>query len=175
MRPIGFWLLRLERSHGRGRRRYVQQVDEDARRAWIVPPASGDFAGVDLSLLDADDEDERALLIEAEHPELASARRSGRREVKIGGRMVSPGLHLALHQVVAQQIWDGTPSETWLAAKRLTALGHDRHDVLHMLMFVIGEDVRRAVAGESPRTSEEVTQALKSLPAGWADGAADPT
>ena len=36
----------------------------------LVPPAHGIYRGLDLELLDPGNEDERMLLIEAQHPEL---------------------------------------------------------------------------------------------------------
>ncbi|MDQ3353508.1 MAG: hypothetical protein M3507_03310, partial [Actinomycetota bacterium] len=42
------------------------------RSGWLgFPDRSGWFDGIDLSLLDPGDEDERAILIRADHPELA--------------------------------------------------------------------------------------------------------
>lgn len=122
---------------------------------------------MDLALLDPADADERRVLIEAEHPELATAMRDGQRETLLAGQTINPNLHLALHQVVAQQIWDDDPRETWQTAQRLTALAYDRHQVLHMLMFVVGEDARRAVIGDPPRRPAEIAQAFEELPGGW--------
>jgi hypothetical protein len=42
--------------------------DVSDRKAWALPAATGSYQGLDLSLLDRDDEDERRYLIEAEHP-----------------------------------------------------------------------------------------------------------
>ena len=48
-------------------------MSEAARRTFACPAASGVVDGVDLALLDRDDEDQRRILIEAEHPELKEA------------------------------------------------------------------------------------------------------
>ena len=40
-----------------------------------------------------------------------------------------------------------------------------------MLMFVVGEDIRRALAGEPARTSSETERALSTLPTSWYDSA----
>lgn len=139
-------------------------MDDEARRLWAIPSMSGELDGMNLALLDPAEEDERRILIEAEHPELARALRSGRRELRVAGQTINPVLHVALHQVVAQQIWDDDPRETWLTAQRLTKAGHDRHKVLHMLMSVVGEDIRRAIAGEPQRSQAEVAEAFAALP-----------
>ena len=34
---------------------------------------------------------------------------------------------------VVEEIWNDNPAETWQEAKRLTATGLDRHDVIHAL------------------------------------------
>ena len=43
------------------------------RRSWAVPPGHGTYRGLDLELLDPDDEDERTFLLQAQHPELEEA------------------------------------------------------------------------------------------------------
>ena len=43
------------------------------RRSWVLPSAHGTYQGLDLEVLDPGDEDDRALLIEAWHPEFAGA------------------------------------------------------------------------------------------------------
>jgi hypothetical protein len=144
-------------------------MDEAERRRWALPVMSGVVDGIDLSLLDPADADERRLLIEAEHPEFRQALALERTAVTVAGREVNPVLHVALHQIVAQQLWEGDPELTWSTARRLTVAGHDRHDVLHMLMFVIGEDVRRALVGEPQRTELEIQRAFTHLPHGWLD------
>jgi len=69
----------------------------------------------------------------------------GRREVDISGTKVNPRLHLSMHEIVVNQLWDGIPPETWEAAQRLLAQGHDRHEVLHMLAEVASAVAFRAL------------------------------
>ena len=59
------------------------------RRSWAIPPAHGTYQGFDLELLDPADEDERALLIEARHPEFAAALQ-GEEDVIVDGEAVNP-------------------------------------------------------------------------------------
>src|SRR4029077_19936143 len=76
------------------------------RRSWAVPPAHGTYQGLDLELLDPGDEDERALLIEARNGEFADALQ-GDDDVMLDGEPVNPRLHVAMHQVVANQLLAG--------------------------------------------------------------------
>ena len=138
-------------------------VEESERRAFAVLAAGGDHLG----WADAEEEDLRRELIEAAHPEFASALDSGVHEVVVGGQLVNAALHVSLHEIVATQLWDDDPAELWQTAVRLTALGCDRHDVLHMLMDVVGEDVRRALSGEAKRDQAAMNTALAELPESW--------
>jgi hypothetical protein len=123
-----------------------------ARREFACPPIEGKVRGIDAAALDPADPDERRMLIEAEHPEMIAAITAGRMiKVARGAPAVNPRLHVAMHEIVANQLWDGEPPETWDAAQRLLAQGHARHEVLHMLAEV---------------ASRLVWQALKEPPAG---------
>ncbi|MGP8208801.1 MAG: hypothetical protein ACLQVK_22575 [Acidimicrobiales bacterium] len=64
-------------------------MSEDARKAFACPSASGTLDDIDLALLDRDDEDQRRILIEAEHPELKEALDEGIKEVHHGTEVVS--------------------------------------------------------------------------------------
>lgn len=125
------------------------------------------MASGDLAWADPAEEDGRRVLIEAEHPELVTALDAGAHEVTVGGQVVNPALHLSLHQIVATQLWNDDPTELWPTAVRLTSLGYERHDVLHMLMTVVGEDVRRALVGEPIRDPAATNSALAELPESW--------
>jgi Domain of unknown function (DUF1841) len=60
--------------------------------------------GIDPALLDPADEDERRLLIQAEHPELRRALKEGRREIRVGRDIINPVLHISMHEIVANQL-----------------------------------------------------------------------
>jgi hypothetical protein len=90
--------------------------------------------------LDPGDEDECALLIEARHPQFADALR-GDADVIAGGEPVNPRLHLAMHQVVANQLLGGDPPETWQTVQRLAGLGYDWHNIMHMIASQVTEDI----------------------------------
>ncbi len=117
--------------------------------------------------VDLDQEDGRRVRIEAEHPELSAALDAGVSEVLVNGHLVNAALHVSLHEVVATQLWNDDPPEAWATAVRLTSLGYDTHDVLHMLMTVVGEDVRRALAGEPTRHPAELSKSFADLPESW--------
>lgn len=137
---------------------------DEERRAWLFPPITGFVDGIDLALLDPSDPGDRTFLIEFEHPEFRGVPEDG--TIKVGRHEVDPRLHLALHEIAANQIWDANPAETWQTAARLTTLGYDRHEVLHMIMSVLSRAVYRALEKE-PRDPERVTTQLDALPGSW--------
>lgn len=145
----------------------------DPRREWLFPPARGRFDGFDLALADPADEDDRRLLISAEHTELAAAVEDDLDEIEIDGRTMSPRLHLLMHEVVANQIWGDDPPEVWTTAERLTAAGFERHDVLHMLGSVVAGELWHVSQGRTEVDPDRYVAALDALPGAWeqSDGA----
>jgi hypothetical protein len=105
----------------------------DAGRAWHLQ-------GLDLDPLDPDDEDQLMMLIEARQVELFDALGSGD-EVIVDGEPFSPRLHLAMHQIVANQLLADDPPETWQTVQRLAGLGYDWHNIMHMIARVISDDM----------------------------------
>ena len=122
---------------------------------------------IDLALLDRDDEDERRILIEAEHPELKQALDEGVHEVGHGTDPMSPALHVAMHAIVTNQLWADDPPEMWQTAQRLTAAGYGRHDVLHMLGSVVSGQIWEVMANNAAYDIERVRLELAALPEGW--------
>ena len=117
-----------------------------------MPSMSGTVDDIDLALLDPADRDERRLLIEAEHPMLRQALQDGVNEVVLDGQLMNPNLHIALHEIVVERLWTDDPPETWSTAQRLTELGYDRHEVLHMLMSVLSDEILEAMQpGAAPQ------------------------
>lgn len=112
-------------------------------------------------------EDDRRELLEHEHPELAGAVDRDDHEVVVHGRVVNAALHLAIHQVVANQLWDNEPAQMWQTAQRLTALRYGRHDVLHMLMTVVGD--YKVLKGEPGYNDDTLIARLDALPQSWHD------
>jgi uncharacterized protein DUF1841 len=141
-------------------------VTDAQRLAFACPPGQGEWDDIDLGLLDPADEDERRMLIEAEHPEFREASEDDVDEIHLGGRVVSPNLHIAMHEIVANQLWADEPPEVWQTAQRLTAAGYDRHEVLHMLGSVVAGEVWRALAGDA-HDIERMRSELAALRESW--------
>jgi hypothetical protein len=141
--------------------------DEAARRAFAVPPARGVFGEIDLAFLDPADRDERRILIEAEHPQFADALNRVDEFVIVDGEEVDPRLHLTLHEIIVEQLWEDDPPEAWRTAQRLTAAGYDRHEILHMLGSALVPQLWRALAKGETSDGEEYLRALSRLPRSW--------
>ena len=136
------------------------------RRSWAVPRARGIYQELDLQLLDPGDEDERALLIEALHPEFAGALQS-EDDVIIDGEPVNPRLHVAMHQVVANQLLANDPPETWQTVQRLARRGYDWHNIMHMIASLVTEDVYRALKEHQKPDPAAYARRLNELPGDW--------
>jgi hypothetical protein len=130
---------------------------------------SGIVDDIDLALLDPADRDERRLLIEAEHPVLRPALQDALEEIVLDGQVVNPSLHIALHEIVAERLWADDPPEMWPTAQRLSGLGYDRHEVLHMLMSVLSGEIFRAMhtPGSTTQDRAQTRAALAALPGSW--------
>lgn len=137
------------------------------RRRWTIPPMTGLVRGIDASLLEPSDPDDRRMLIELDHPELLAAIERGDDDVEIDGSRINPRLHVALHEIVANQLWDGDPPDTWEAALRLRAVGHERHEILHMLAGAVSGVVWTGLQpDQSHDLNAEMRTALRALPGG---------
>lgn len=141
-------------------------MTDEQRRRWVVPPRTGTFRGLQLEYLEPDDPDERRILIEAEHPEYADALEADE-EVLVDGQPMNPTLHISMHEIVSNQIWDLDPPETWATAQRLTGLGYDRHEILHMLGRAVTTQVWRAMHDGQPFDLEGFVADLDALPESW--------
>lgn len=137
-----------------------------SRRAFAVPLLTGEYGGVDLGALDPADPDDRKAFIAAEHPEYTGTTSAGARG-PVTGEGVDPALHLTLHEVVATQLWNGDPPETWETAQRLADLGYERHEVLHMLMSVVSRVIHRDLTADRPYDPDAFRVALRELPDSW--------
>jgi hypothetical protein len=116
------------------------------RRRFAVPTVVTSIDCGDEVEVDPADEDQRELLILAEHPEYRAVLADPMSDELVEG--VNPRLHVALHQVIANQLWDDTPPEVWHAARRLLAQGHDRHAVLHALAYELSQELYPALTGQ---------------------------
>ena len=121
----------------------------------------------ELSLLDPEDPDERAILIRLAHPDLDKAIESGVEEIVVGGEPMNPRLHLAIHEVVATQVIDDDPPEAFATLQRLVQSGRDPHEALHMLGSVVSAQLWATMHERRPYAREEHVQALAALPGSW--------
>jgi hypothetical protein len=115
------------------------------RRVFALPPLSDPGE----PLPDPRDVDQRRVLVERDHQDAA---------LDPEGR----SLHLTVHEVLANQLWDNDPPEVWEAAQRLTATGLDRHEALHQLCAILAEHLR-AVVGGDPEATVDRYRALVDL------------
>jgi hypothetical protein len=123
----------------------IRAQELGARRRFAVPTTVACIDGDDVEL-DPADEDQRALLIDAEHPHYRQVLADPFSDELIEG--VDPRLHVSLHQVVANQLWEDIPADVWQAAQRLLASGYDRHAVLHALADELSEELCSALTGQ---------------------------
>lgn len=92
--------------------------DQRARREFAVPlPVDREEGVLDL---DAADPDGRSAVTAAEFARCAPEGAAGETFLSAANRVV-------------EELWHDDPAETWQEAKRLTATGLDRHDVIHAL------------------------------------------
>jgi hypothetical protein len=145
---------------------WFDEPDPADRRSWAIPSGHGTYQGLDLELLDPDDENELMFLIEARHTEFEDALRSNE-EVIVDGEPFSPRLHIAMHQVVANQLLADDPPETWQTVQRLIGLGYDWHNVMHMIAALVSEDVYRAMKEHRQFDPGDYARRLNELPGDW--------
>ena len=176
MTPRSIEWLRSQTSQSRGpgkrptRRVSVTSGPRDVaakRHRWLFPPASGSFDDIDLAYLNPANPEDRALLIRSEHADFHRAIEEGYDEVERHGHHVNPRLHLTMHEIVANQLWDANPAEAWPTVDRLRRLGYERHDILHMLGSVVTDQLWNALETREPNDPEKYARALAALPQSW--------
>jgi hypothetical protein len=137
------------------------------RRSFTCPPQTGKFRGIDLDDLDPDDPDDRRFLILAEHPVLQKAIDNEITEIELHGHTINPELHIAVHEVLANQLWDDNPPAAWQTAQRLLEIGYDRHEVLHMLTSVVSDQLWQVLHENRPSDPERYDALVRALPESW--------
>ena len=85
----------------------------------------------------------------------------------IGGETVNPRLHVAMHQVVANQVLAGDPPQTWQTVQRLAGLGYDWHNIMHMIASLVTEDVYSALKEHRQPDPAACAWRLSELPGDW--------
>jgi hypothetical protein len=115
-------------------------------RRWFAVPTIATHLNGDGVEVDPADEDQRELLIVAEHPQFRHVLDDPFSDELVDG--INPRLHVVMHRIIANQLWDDTPPEVWQAARRLLAAGHDRHDILHALAYELSHELHPVMTGE---------------------------
>ena len=138
-----------------------QAEDAVDRRIFAMPYIGTRIGDEDYPRLDPADPDERRLLIEGEHPEYHPMLADATSDREIDG--VNPRLHVAMHEVVANQLWDDDPPEAWQAARRLRDRGLERHEILHRLMNVAVEQLHGALTSGTAADSAAYARALDRI------------
>jgi hypothetical protein len=141
--------------------------DDATRRTFAAPTRRGSFREVDLSLLDPEDPDDRRLLIEAEHPQLVDALERNEEVAVVDGEEVDPRLHLTIHEIIAEQLWEDDPPEAWETAQRLLHAGYERHEIFHMLGSALVPQFWRMLGEGKSTDRDEYLRALSALPGSW--------
>jgi len=131
------------------------------RRAFAMPYVGTWIGDEDYPRLNPADPDERGILVKGEHPEWHDLLADPSFDGEVDG--VNPRLHLAMHEIVANQLWDDDPPEAWRAAQRLLAAGADRHDVLHQLGGAVMEHLYTALTAGEPVDPVAYRKALDGL------------
>lgn len=139
--------------------------DHQARREFVADPDV--LARLGIGLDELADEELRAVVIRAEHPELEEALQAGVRECEGPNGPMNPRLHLVMHGIVAAQLWEDSPPEVWQAASRLLDSGYERHEILHMLCRPVASQVWEAWIDEQAYDRDAHVAALRALPGTW--------
>lgn len=124
------------------------------RRLFAFPPMEGTYDGIQLNEVDAADPDVRRLLINAQH--------AGEDLGPHHSNDLNLALHCALHEMVANQIWESDPPEVWETAQELLAIGLDRHDVMHAIMRVVSDRVYATLNDQDVSVDDYVAE-LRAL------------
>ncbi|WP_142049865.1 DUF1841 family protein [Pseudonocardia kunmingensis] len=142
-----------------------------ARRMFAVPGVDTRIGDEEFSFLDPSDPDDRGMLIEGEHPEYHEALADPGTETVDGA---NPRLHITVHEIVANQLWDDEPPQVWQAARRLLATGADRHDVLHAIADVLVEHLHGLLTGQGDGDIAPYIAGLEQLGRDLEPGAREP-
>jgi hypothetical protein len=78
-------------------------------------------------------------------------------------------MHLTIHEVIANQIWDCDPPIAWQTVERLTGLGHNRREVLHLLTGVVSAEIPKSLEDRGPHDPVGCAEALSARPESWSE------
>jgi len=138
---------------------------EEQRRRFVAGPDA--LAALSVEVEQLSDPDVRSLVIRHEHPEFEEALKEAQDEIEGPGGPMNPRLHLAMHEIVASQLWEDSPPEVWATAARLLEEGYERHEILHMLGRLVSDQVWEGLHDARPYDRERHVAALRALPGSW--------
>jgi len=138
-----------------------QAQDALDRRIFAMPYVGTRVGGEDYPQLDPADLDDRRLLIEGEHPEYHQVLTDPAADDEVEG--VNPRLHLSIHEIVTNQLWEDDPPEAWQAARRLRDRGVDRHEILHRLMAVAVDQLHGALTSGTAADTAAYARSLDRI------------
>lgn len=142
-----------------------ESFGELERRRFVADP--GVLTDLGLSVDDLADPDVRSVVIRHEHPEFEDALNDDLEEIDLGYGPINPRLHLAMHEIVATQLWEGDPPEVWETAVRLRDAGYERPEIFHMLGRPVTDQIWAAWHDDQPYDRARHVAALRALPASW--------
>jgi hypothetical protein len=131
------------------------------RRVFTMPFYGTTIGDEEFDRLNPADPDERGMLIQGEHPEFHEALADPSRDFT--NEEINPRLHITMHEIIANQLWDNDPPEAWAAAQRLREQGMDRHDILHELAAVLTEHMHPTLVRSEPFDSDDYRRSLNEL------------
>ena len=135
------------------------------RRGFVADPEV--VRDLDLSVDDLADPDVRSVVIRHEHPEFEDALQDDVDEIDLGYGQINPRLHLAMHEIVATQLWEGDPPEVWETAARLRDAGYERHEIFHMLGRPVSNQIWAGWQDHKPYDRPRHVADLRALPGSW--------
>ena len=66
--------------------------------------------------------------------------------------------------MIANQLLNDEPPETWQTVQRLAGLGYDWHNVMHMIMGPVSSFLHQAMTAKQPFDREVYRRQLNELP-----------
>jgi len=69
--------------------------------------------------------------------------------------------------MIASQLWQDEPAETWQKARRLELGDYDQHEIHHMLAYALVEPMRLLMVEQEPFNFDLYRARLAELPASW--------
>jgi hypothetical protein len=122
---------------------------------WELAQAGGELDG----------EDARLAAVLKQHPEYTDvweeAQSMGKEEVTRDG--VNPFVHVAIHQVVENQLAENDPPQTAETLEALLRAGYERHNAIHAIGRVVSDEIFAILKEKRPFDEGAYMSALEDL------------